>query len=41
MSFAMAWVERTVPHIELKTATDHDRVPSQGPKTDKLNRTGE
>ena len=41
VSFAMAWVQRTVPHIEMKTATDHDKVSVQGPKTDKIIRTGD
>jgi hypothetical protein len=41
VSFAMAWVQRTVPHFEVKTATDHDKVSVQGPKTDKIIRTGD
>jgi hypothetical protein len=37
----MAWVEQGFPHIEVKTAIDHDRSPTLGlPKADKQPRAG-
>jgi hypothetical protein len=41
MSFAMAWIEQVVPHIEVKTAIDHEKSPLLGaPRADKQPRGG-
>jgi hypothetical protein len=40
VSFALAFVERVVPHQELKISADHERAPALGaPTTDRLHRT--